>query len=276
VGNERNVFGNADLNAESTVQYEIGIQSQLFRGFGLDATVFYKDIRDWVGISPLIDTKHSQLTRYTQYENKDYANVRGITVALEARPSNEFTAMIDYTYQVAEGTYSSPNDAYNALDQNEEPALKLIYMDYDRRHSVNAIFTYQPPTWVISLIGIFNTGFPYTPDWVAGSPDSQYRGWRENIARKPSYSQIDLRVDKVLFETGPLSHRLFLRVFNLFDQRGELNVHRDTGTAEYTTLGTHSWVRYDQDRLGSLEHFYLKPEWYQQPREIQLGYILNF
>jgi hypothetical protein len=276
IGNQRNIFGNADLNAESTVQYEIGLQSQPFRNYGLDVTVFYKDIRDWVGISPLIDTKHSQYTRYVQYENKDYANVRGVTVAFEARPITEFTAMINYTYQVAEGTYSEPNDAYDALDQNEEPAVKFIYMDYDRRHSLNAMLSYRPQTWVISLIGIYNTGFPYTPKKVAGSPEANYRGWRENIARRPSYSQFDLRVDKVLFTTGPVAHRVFLRIYNIFDQRGELKVHADTGTAQYTTYGTHNYVVFQPDRVGSIEHYYLNPEWYQRPREIELGYIFNF
>ncbi len=276
IGSQQNIFGNADLNAESTVQYEIGLQSRVFTGFGLDVTVFYKDIRDWVGISPLIDTKHTQTTRYVQYENKDYANVRGITLALEARPSNNFTAMLDYTYQVAEGTYTSPNDAYSALLNNQEPAMKLIYMDYDRRHGVNGILTYRSLGWIVSMIGIYNTGFPYTPEKVAGSPQANYRGWRENISRRPAFSQIDLRVDKVLLETGPFTHRLFLRIFNLLDQRGELNVHADTGTAQFTTYGTHNWVTYNPNRIGSLEHYYLNPSWYQQPREIQLGYILNF
>ena len=242
----------------------------------IDNIFFYKDIRDWVGISPRIDTKHAQTTAYIQYENKDYANVRGITLSVEARPTTAFTAMLDYTYQIAEGTYTSPNDAYAALQDNNEPAVKLIYMDYDRRHSVNGVLTYHSAGWVVSMIGIYNTGFPYTPQAIAGTPEANYRGWRENIARRPSYSQIDLRVDKEIFRTGSLSHQLFLRVFNLFDQRGELNVHPDTGTAQYTTYGTHNWVVYNPNRIGSLEHYYLNPEWYQQPREIQLGYILNF
>jgi len=276
LGTDDNLFGNADLNAESTVQYEIGLQAQVYRGLGVDLTVFYKDIRDWVGISPRIDTKHAQTTAYIQYENKDYANVRGITLAVEARPTTTFTAMLDYTYQIAEGTYTSPNDAYAALQSNNEPAVKLIYMDYDRRHSVNGVLTYHDAGWVVSMIGIYNTGFPYTPQAIAGTPEANYRGWRENIARRPSYSQIDLRIDKEIFRTGSVSHQLFLRVFNLFDQRGELNVHPDTGTAQFTTYGTHNWVVYNPNRIGSLEHYYLNPEWYQQPREIQLGYILNF
>ncbi len=276
VGSQQQLFGNADLNAERTVQYEIGLQSEVMPGFGLDVTLFYKDIRDWIGISPPVDTKHSQVTRYVQYENKDYANIRGVTLSFEARPTRNFTAMLDYTFQVAEGTYSSPNDAYAALLSNQEPAQKLIYMDYDRRHSVNSILTYRWEGWVTSLIGKFNTGFPYTPEKVAGSPQANYRGWRENIARRPNNSQVDLRVDKTLLTLGGMTHKVYLRVFNLFDQKSELQVFADTGTAAYTSYGTHNWVSYNPNRVGSLEHYLLNPTWYQPPREIQLGYIINF
>ncbi len=274
VGNQLQRFGNADLRAEQTVQYEIGLQSQIGQSIGLDVTLFYKDIRDWIGISPLFNTRHAQTTKYAQYENRDYANVRGITLAFEARPSNNLTATLDYTYQVAEGTYSDPGDAYNALANNQEPAKKLIFMDYDRRHSVNTIFTYRYNGWVSSIIGKYNSGFPYTPapSLIQVAQDNKFRGWRENIARRPSNSQVDLRVDKVLFETGAFSHKLFIRVYNLFDQRGELNVYSDTGTAKFTTAVT----SYIPNRIGSLEQYYLNPNWYQAPREIQLSYILNF
>jgi outer membrane receptor protein involved in Fe transport len=275
VGSETMRFGNADLKPEKTVQYEIGLQQQLGEHMGLDVTLFYKDIRDWVGISPLNDTKFLN-TKYFKYENKDYANVRGITIALDRRLANNLSASLDYTFQFAEGTYSSPNDAYSAAQGNEEPAKKLVYMDYDRRHSLNIAFTYNLSGWIFSVIGKYNTGFPYTPSLIAGSASANYRGWRENIARKPATSVVDLKIDKLLFKTGAFSHRLFVRVYNLLDQKGAVDVHNDTGSPEYTTYGTHRWVRYDQDRIGSLEHYYLNPQFYQAPREIQLGYIIDF
>ncbi len=80
----------------------------------------------------------------------------------------------------------------------------------------------------------------------------------------------------MLMKTGLFSHRLFIRVYNLFDQKGALRVHADTGSPEYTTYGTHRYVTYDTDRIGSLEHYYLNPDWYQAPRQIQLGYIIEF
>jgi len=275
VGSGNMLFGNADLNAEKTVQYEIGLQQQLGENVGIDVTLFYKDIRDWVGVSHVYETQFLN-TNYMKYENKDYANVRGITVAIDRRFVNNLSASLDYTFQFAEGTYTSPSDSYSAAQGNEEPAKKLIYMDYDRRHSLNGTVAYNLLGWTIAVIGKYSTGFPYTPTLIAGSASANYRGWRENIARRPATSSVDLKIDKRLVKTGPFAHRLFIRVYNLFDQKGALRVHADTGSPEYTTYGTHRWVRYDQDRIGSLEHFYLNPDWYQSPRQIQLGYIIEF
>ena len=39
----RALIGNADLGAESTVQYEVGIQQQLAKFLAADLTVYYKD-----------------------------------------------------------------------------------------------------------------------------------------------------------------------------------------------------------------------------------------
>ena len=275
IGSTSMIFGNADLEAEKTSQYEIGIQQQIGEQIGIDVTIFYKDIRDWVGISPPIETQFLN-TKYYKYENKDYANVRGITVAIDRRFANNFAASLDYTFQFAEGTYTSPSDAYAALLGNQEPAKKLIYMDYDRRHSLNGTFSYRVSGWTIAVIGKFNTGFPYTPRLIAGSTTANYRGWRENIARNPSTSVVDLKIDKFLFRTSRISHRLFMRIYNLFDQKGALRVHPDTGSPQFTTYGTHRWIQYDEDRIGSIEHYYLNPTWYQDPRQIQLGYILEF
>ncbi len=275
VGDDDMLFGNADLNVEKTVQYEIGLQQQIGVDLGLDVTLFYKDIRDWVGISPVIETRYPD-TRYRKYENKDYANVRGITIDLEKRFTNNYAATLDYTFSIAEGTYSSPGDAFSAITSGKEPAKKLIYMDYDRRHLLNGTFSFRAAGWLISLIGRFRTGFPYTPNLMAGSAAASYIGWDENIARRPPTSSLDLYLDKKLVKTGPLSHRIYVRVYNLLDQKGATNVYSDTGTPDFDTYTTHRLYPYDADRVGSLEHFLLQPGWYQSPRQIQLGYTIEF
>ncbi len=270
------LIGNADLNAERTVQYEIGLQQQLTRDMGVDVTLFYKDIRDWVGVSIPIKTA-SPILEYNKYENKDYANVRGVTVMLDKRYSRSFTATLDYSYMIAEGTYTNPNDGFAALLSNEEPRLTLIPLGYDQTHTLNATATVRKWDWNMSLIGRFRSGLPYTPTvgLAETSGTSAYRGWKENSERRPSRTWIDLRLER-RFKFAGFHHSIFIYVYNLFDQKGETNVYSDTGVANYTTNPDPARVGYHPDRIGTVEHLVNRPDFYQSPRRIQLGYAFEF
>jgi len=49
--NNGGILGNADLKPERTVMYEIGFKQEVAHLTSLDMTIFYRDTRDWVGIS---------------------------------------------------------------------------------------------------------------------------------------------------------------------------------------------------------------------------------
>lgn len=270
------LIGNADLNAERTVQYEVGLQQQLTDNIGVDVTLFYKDIRDWVGVSIPIKTA-SPILEYHRYENKDYANVRGVTVMLDKRYSYNFRASLDYSFMVAEGTYTNPNDGYSAILGNEEPRVVLIPLGYDRRHTANGTLTLNKWSWNISLIGRLTTGLPYTPTvgLAETSGTSAYRGWKENSERRPTLTWLDLRLERRLSFLG-LKHSLFVYVYNLFDQKGATNVYSDTGLPNYTTNPDPNRIDYHPDRIGTVEHLVNRPVFYQSPRRIQLGYAIDF
>ena len=270
------IFGNADLHAQKTVQYEIGLQQQVTGTIGIDATLFYRDVRDWVGTSPFIDTPIPSV-RYSQYENKDYMNVRGITLKFEKRYANNFSARVDYTFQIVEGTYSNPNDAFNALQAQEEPRLALIPLNWDQNHTVNGSIIYQLKSWTVSLIGRYWSGRPYTPSFARGEVigGAAYIGLRENSERLPAQRSVDLYIDK-RFQLGGMDLHLFMNVYNLTDQRDETAVYGDTGTAEYTTNIDPNTVGYNANRVGTVEDYVLQPGWYTTPRQIQVGVALGF
>ena len=270
------IFGNADLNAKRTVQYEIGLQQQIAKDVGIDVTIFYKDIRDWVGTSPLVKTAIPSVL-YSTYENKDYSNVRGVTVKMEKRMATNFSANVDYTFQIAEGSYSNPNDAFNAQVNQNEPRLNLIPLDWDRRHSLNLQLIYSKNRWTASAIGRFYSGFPYTPSFpraqfVGGSAVSSLP---ENSTRNPNQKTVDVRLNRQL-RFGALDVNLFAYVQNLFDSDDATAVYADTGSPDYTTNITPSRVSYDSRRVGTVEHYVLQPGYYTAPRQIQVGLSVGF
>jgi hypothetical protein len=270
-------FGNANLKPQKTAQYEIGIQQQLTQNVGIDVTVFYRDVRDWVGAGIVVQTARPAVN-YALYENKDYENVRGVTVKLEKRYSSNFSARIDYSYQISEGTYSSPIDAFNDAQANREPRKSLIAVNWDQNHTLNGSIVYRANDWTISMIGRYWSGRPYSPSFttaqnVGGSAGSI--GLNPNSERLPNQKSVDLNINK-LFKLSGMELELFMNVYNLFDIRNKTAVYGDTGSSEYTTTIDPSKISYNSSRIGTVEDFVNQPSWYSEPREIQVGLTIGF
>ena len=271
-----NILGNADLNGQKTVQYEVGLSQQIAEQTGLDVTIFYRDIRDWVGTSPIQKTARTSVS-YVTYENKDYSNVRGFNVKVERRLTKYWGARIDYSYQVAEGSYSNPTDAFNAMRSNMEPRLNLIPLNWDQRHTLNAQLLTRFHNWTATIIAKYNTGTPYSPSFAISEAvgSTSYTGLTENSARKPQIYSYDLYITK-MFNLKNIRLTYFLYVYNLFDQRGELNVYSDTGTASYTTNPRIENVAPVKERIGTVVDYYSRPDFYIAPRQIQTGLSIGF
>jgi hypothetical protein len=271
------LFGNADLNPQKTVMYELGLQQQIANDIGIDVTLFYRDVRDWVGTSPLIQTSKTGVA-YSKFENKDYENVKGITVKVEKRLSDNYSFRADYTYQSAEGTYSNPADAYNQALAGQAPVLSLLPMNWDQKHTFNAQFILNVSSWTVSLIGRYWSGRPYTPQFpvaesVGGSAVS---GLTTNSARRPDQTNLDLTINKSFKLYSKLNLEFFVNVYNVLDQRDATSVYADTGSPDYTTTIRPSTIPYNANRISTVEDYVNQPSWYTAPRRIEVGLILDF
>ncbi|RPH97220.1 MAG: TonB-dependent receptor, partial [Calditrichaeota bacterium] len=275
-GAGRYLFGNPDLNAQKTVMYEIGLQQQLSHTVGMDFSVFYRDVRDWVGASPMIQA-YLPNVQYSQYANKDYSNVYGFTLKMQRRYSDHFSANLDYSFQIAEGTYSQPTDAFYALQSNEEPRLNLIPLNWDQRHTLNARVVYSLSGWTCSLIGQLWSGRPYTPTFPTGEArgEASFSGLQENMSRKSRWEMVDLTVNR-RFQISKYYLDLYMNVYNLFDIQNELAVYSDTGTARYTSTINPDKIPYDPLRIGTIDELVKQSGWYNSPRQIQVGMALGF
>jgi outer membrane receptor for ferrienterochelin and colicin len=269
-------MGNADLKPQRTVQYEIGLQQQVTDNIGMDVTVFYRDVRDWVSTSAMIVTPMPGV-EYARWENKDYSNVRGVTVGLSKRFSSHFSAELDYYYQVAEGTYSNPSDAFLALIGNQEPRLKLVPMSWDQTHTINGSFSWARDGWTVSMIASYYTGRPYTPTVAKASTvgSAAVLEFEDNSRRMPSRKNVDLLVRKTI-PFRSLQFSLFVNAYNLFDIENQNAVWSDTGTADYTTTIDPSAIPYDANRIGTIGDYSRISGYYAEPRRIEIGMAVGF
>jgi outer membrane receptor protein involved in Fe transport len=237
-----NSIGNADLEPQRTIVYEIGLQQELAEGFGATITGYYKDIRNLLGNE--IHLKN-EFRKFSKFINRDYGAVRGITVALEKRLGDGFGANIDYTYQIAEGNASDPNDDFNKAQATPPVDInkQLVPLNWDRRHSLNFTGTLGTPgDFIASFIGQLGSGLPYTP-----SLQNQRTGL-ENSDNRPT--------------------------FNLFDTANETDVFGDTGRAAYTLELTRA--QQAPRGVNTLEEFFTRPDFYSAPRQIVLGFLYTF
>jgi outer membrane receptor protein involved in Fe transport len=273
------VYGNADLNPQKTVMYELGLQQQLSNDLSFDVTGFYRDVRDWVTTTTIpVRDPNTATTFYSQYVNRDYANVRGITLSANKRPGGNWMMNFSYTFQTAEGNNSNPEDEAAAQAGGAEPTRTLTPLNWDQTHTVNLSVGYGPPDdWGIFLIGQYGSGLPYTPAINQADPRGQdaARGVKNNSRRRPETYTVDLRAFKN-FVIGDLSFSFYTKIFNLLDTRNELDVYAQTGRATATPaqLGIGSIT--GGNRLNTVEQYLQRPEFYSEPRQIQFGIEMNF
>ena len=259
-------YGNPNLDPQRTVMYEIGLQQGFASDFVLDLTGFYRDIEDWVSVSFPIDGALPGVD-YLVYTNLDFSNVRGITAALSKRFNGRFSFDVDYTFQVADGSNSDPNDAIAARRGDDAPTLRLIPLNWDQRHTFNASLFVGGGGWGASAIGRFGTGYPYTPARDAdGGRIGTLPAVPTNSLRRPSTATVDLYGFRE-FDLGPSRPRLFVQVYNLLDARNANGVYGDTGLPDVTFLNVEA---------GDDPGFYVRPDFYQEPRRVQLGLSVGF
>ncbi len=260
-------IGNADLKPQETVMYEIGLQQQLTSELGANVTVYYKDIRNLLGVA--LHVKNNFKT-FAEYINTDYGSVTGFTISLEKRFVGGIGATLDYTYQVATGDASDPNQAYNLSQATPpiQPNKQLVPLDWDRRHSLNlTVTTGVPGDFIVSTVCQLSSGLPYTPSY------QNQRTGLENSANKPTFFNVDLNIVKY-FKLAGLDLSAFVKVYNLFDTANQLNVFTDTGSAGYTLQETIPQA--PPHGINTIQEFFTRPDFYSAPRQILIGASLDF
>ncbi len=262
----KNTTGNAELKPQQTTIYEIGLQQQIGELYGISATVYFKDIRNLLG-TRILYTKEGY--RYGQYINRDYGFVRGFTLDFEKRFSSGFGLNIDYTYQIAKGNASDPNNAFLDAEANRETEKQVVPLDWDRRHQINASLRIgDPGNWLASVIAKYGTGMPFTQSSRVVQP------LVENGGRKPDVFNADLFITKK-FAFGKMGYSFFIKIYNLFDRLNEENVFTDTGRASYSTEPLYAGGERPRG-LNTLDDYYIRPEFYSSPRRVLIGLEVGF
>jgi outer membrane receptor protein involved in Fe transport len=280
-------FGNANVEPQKSVQYELGFQQGLTDNLKVEFTGYYKDVRDYI-YSQLVQTARGDKPFYV-LTNLSYANTRGISVSLLKRRASVddlLSATIDYTFQIAEGNRTQPAEDLFFNEQNGQLAeTYLVPFDFDRSHTVTTTATLtKHDDWSASLIGYVRAGTAYTPAFPSNVVPITFV---QNSDRQAVQWNVDLKLEK-FFSFGGLDYSLFLLVDNLFDTQNELTVYASTGRALYAIDLTQNANRFADLRRrinngdpglisnGVLDNYYANPRNISTPRLVRVGASVNF
>jgi outer membrane receptor protein involved in Fe transport len=243
-------FGNPNLRPERTTAYEVGFQRQVGVGLRLDATGYYKDVKDLVEIVN-IPAGSSRERGFNTYRNRDFATIKGVDIGLTLRPTSHFSGNMSYSLSYAVGTGSVSNTQSNIAWTVALPPKETAPLDYDQRHKLSMNLDWRLGKGEGPLIlkrrllenlgvnALFNvaSGTPYTPTYTynevtlanvnltpSGPINSRYGPWT---------STLDLKADRQ-FKFGAFGVNAFVWVLNVLDTRNAIQVYTSTGAANTT------------------------------------------
>jgi len=262
-----NITGNPDLDAQRTIMYELGLQQVLFTNIGLDFTVFYRDIRNLLGME-IINTYEG--IKYARFINRDYSKVKGFILSVDRRFADFFGVKVDYTFQIAEGNASDPYSVYynNQTDPPVETNKKVVPLDWDQRSTLNLSLTLgHPGDWNVGTILQYGAGFPYTED-IRVSNGLRF----ENNGVKPMTFSVDLRAEKT-FRAYDLNFTVFALAYNLLDRKNENGVNPTSGRAN---IDLFAYLSGPIIGLNTLEQYLNNPANFSAPRQLRFGVTAEF
>ena len=261
-------FGNANMDPERTLAFEVGFQQALTDDIGLEATVFSKDVRNLTGIRFLRDANGRDIT---QFINRDFGTIRGLTVSLFQRPVGIVSWTLDYTLQFAEGSASNAQEEFDRFQSGAEANFTLQRLNWDQRHTLNNTISITPTDgFSIAILNQLQSNTPYTTE------RNFVVSFEQNNADKPAYFTSDIRMlYKPAFIQQDIS--LFLEVLNVFDARPQLQVYQDTGEATSSAeLERQKRNNTVVGGLNTLDEWFFRQDWLGAPRTVSVGLDLRF
>lgn len=197
--------GNANLDPEKVISYEIGLDQKLGDKGSINITAYQNEAEDFIySIDPLDPAS----SNYKEKTNVGEVLIRGIETELNYSLNKEWSLLANYTYN------KSTIDEFKA---NTE--LEGNYLTFIPKHKASATLTYENPAFATVSTGIRYVGKRYSDD--ANTEEKAYE----------SYTLWDLKIYKKLNENFIFE----VSVDDLFD-KGFVEYYNSPGRVVMTTL----------------------------------------
>ena len=213
------LVGNPRILPQRTTAYEVGVKYAIKEIYGIDITLFLKDIRDLLATTEVRKFPYN----YIIYTNQDFGSVKGIDFTLKRELVSGFGLTINYTYQVARGNRSFAMQGFYDVYTGMPERMKEYYLDFDRRHTFSSnLEILTGKLGGISVNFRAASGLPYTPYISEGVVVE------ENSGRKDLEYSLDIMIHQGI-RLGTTTVDFFVKGINITDHLNPRYVYSRTG-----------------------------------------------
>lgn len=291
-------FGNPDLDPETTVAYELGLQTQFSSDDVLTVTAYYKDIFDYVSTRQArITSSRLSTGNFVTYVNQDYARSRGIEFEYRKRIGRWFRGTASGSYSITTGKSSSPDQGLLVARGDEDETIKENYVTWDRPLQFNLTTTFnvlkdQPlfgfgqgilDDYSVYVRAFFQSGKRYTPYIQDGFLSTNGRpnyilDRNDRLAGiGEDWFWIDLNIEKNFTLLG-LDWLLSINIRNVLDRKNAAIINPVTGRAY--ELGEPTPTSWNDpvypDLQAPVSPYPFNPARYLAPRNVLVGLGVRF
>ena len=289
------LFGNPNLNPETTVSYELGFRYEVTTNDVLSVTAYYKDIFDYIAAFTITQGGRYSNQNFIMYFNLDYARSRGIEIEYKKRASRLLNLTLQASYSIATGKSSSPKDELLvAKGELEEKSIKENYLSWDRPFRLSSdISLYAgknehyrvfgltlPDLWNAYLRFFWQSGQRYTTytkiETIGQQPEFIKNNNDPYSKTAQSWIWLDLSIKKH-FNFSGMQYSVFMEITNLTNTRNSSIINPLTGRAyEYGDPVITGWNDPTNPNRNPTYPFPFDPSRYLAPRNIKLGISLSW
>lgn len=237
--------GNPDLEYEKTVEYELGVETEIGKYWLFRVSGYYKDTYNTMGTVPVV---YGPLN-FDVYSNTDYGRGKGVEFSIDKRFSENYLVSFKYDFSFAQGKASSDVAAQEQRLQNVPVNHDEYPLGWDERHRVNLYTSVRynygehpilfglrlPDDWLLTVQWEYGSGTPYTPStYTTGQASNLIL---PNSARYPWTEKTNLKFEKY-FRFSKDSRTQYIvgfEVDNLFDRENINTLYSETGSPYYAT-----------------------------------------
>ena len=213
------LVGNPRIEPQRTTTYEAGIKYAIKDIYGIDLTLFLKDIKNLLATTEVRTFPYD----YIIYTNEDFGSVQGFDITIKRKLVAGFGFSINYTYQVARGNRSFAMQGFYDVYTGLPERMKEYYLDFDRRHTLAGVVNIAFNT--LGGIGLnvkAASGLPYTPYISEGVVVE------ENSARMAWEYSFDIMIHQG-FKFSNTIVDLFIKGTNITDHLNPMYVYSRSG-----------------------------------------------